>query len=107
LLSCIADSVDLLDLPDELILAIINKIDGYHSIDLPFDYSDSPRDELVLLFLSYLIPRILNNIQSMTINVRHLTSLDRISKKVDDEHFSMKIYYRTFNITISYRYTRN
>ena len=95
LLFCIEDIVQLLDLPDELILAIMNKVkpqvlllcsiidignnrleqlalDKCHSIDLTFDYFQSPYQSLIERFYSHVMPRIINNIQSLTLNIQHI-----------------------------------
>ncbi|CAF1056049.1 unnamed protein product [Rotaria sordida] len=92
------DIVQLLDLPDELILAIMNKIkprmlllcsiidignnrleqlvlDGCHSIDLTFDYSTSPHKLLFRRFYSHVMPRISNQIQSLTLDIPHIRHL--------------------------------
>ncbi|CAF4137121.1 unnamed protein product [Rotaria sordida] len=105
------NSIQLLDLPDELILAIINKInpqvlllasiigignnrlerlalDKCYSIDLSFYYSGFPYEEHMIRFLLDVMPRILNNIQSITINLRHLSYLDHISREIHHENLS-------------------
>ncbi|CAF2974481.1 unnamed protein product [Rotaria sp. Silwood2] len=87
--------IELADLPDEVILAIMNKVeyraellcsiigignnrleqlalDKCHSIDLTFDYFDSPYELLMQRFYSHVMPRIYYNIQSLTLNVHHI-----------------------------------
>ncbi|CAF3885979.1 unnamed protein product [Rotaria sp. Silwood1] len=99
------DIIELLDLPDEMILNIMNKVkpqalllcsiinignhrleqlalDKYHSIDLTFDYEYYPHGLLLKRFYIDVFPRIYNNIQSLTIHTKHLfpihTALDAI-----------------------------
>jgi len=80
--------IELLDLPDELILAIMNKVklqalllcsiigirnnrleqlalEKCHSIDLTFDYYKAPHQQLMERFYSHVLPSIYNNIQSL------------------------------------------
>jgi len=98
---CIKDVVELIDLPDELILYIMNKInprvlllcsmigignnrleelafDRCHSINISFDYIGSPhRPFIIRRFYSHVMPRITHDIQSLTTsNVRRFDSLD-------------------------------
>jgi len=88
----------LLDLPDELILAIMNKVkpqvsllfsiigignnrleqlalDKCHSFDLTYDYFQSSHESLCKRFYSYVMPRISNSIQSLTLDIRHLPDI--------------------------------
>ncbi|CAF2677437.1 unnamed protein product [Rotaria sp. Silwood2] len=92
------DVVELLDLPDELILAIMKKVDPQvlflcsmidignkrleqlafdrcHSIDLTFDYFRAPHQLFIERFYSYVMPRISHDIQSLTINLHHISSI--------------------------------
>jgi len=92
------DVVELLDLPDELILIIMKKVnpqvlllcsminignyrleqlvfDRCHSIDLTFDYRQAPHQLLMERFYSDVMPRISHDIQSLTINVDHISSI--------------------------------
>ncbi|CAF3745416.1 unnamed protein product, partial [Rotaria sordida] len=93
-MNCLSeDNFQLFDLPDELILIIRNKvkprvlllnsiitigntrleqlaIDKCHSIDLTFDYVQSPYETLIQRFYSHIMPHIIDNIQSLTINIR-------------------------------------
>lgn len=98
LLLCIEEIVQLLDLPNEIILSIMNKIesrmlllcsiisignnrleelalDGCYSIDLTFDYFQSPYKLLLRRFYSDVMPRIGNQIQSLTFNIPHICDL--------------------------------
>ena len=109
LLFCIENLVELLDLPDEIILAIMNKIkpraillysmigiknirleqlalDQCHSIDLTSDYFDSRDDEMLIQeFISFTLPCIFNYIQSLTIDIRHIPCLSGIEKAIRDK----------------------
>ncbi|CAF4211538.1 unnamed protein product, partial [Rotaria sordida] len=90
--------VELLDLPDELILFIMNKVtpqvlllcsmigignnrleqlafDICHSIDLTFDYLQASYHLLMKRFYSNVLPRISHNIQSLTINLSNISSI--------------------------------
>jgi hypothetical protein len=90
--------VELVDLPDELILSIMNKVnpqvlllcsmidignnrleqlafDRCHSIDLTFDYCRAPHKSLFRRFYSDVMPRISHDIQSLTINLPHISSI--------------------------------
>jgi len=92
------DIVHLLDLPDELILAILNKVkshvllfcsmisignnrleqlalDKCQAIDLTFDYLQSPHESLFERFYSHVMPCIFNNIQSFTLHIQHLPNI--------------------------------
>ncbi|CAF1294371.1 unnamed protein product [Rotaria sordida] len=102
--SIMKDNVQLVDLPDELILIIMNKIkprvlllnsiitignnrleqlaiDKCHSIDLTFDYAESPYETLIQRFYSHIMPHIIDNIQSLTINIRHIPDIITFAKK--------------------------
>jgi ABC-type lipopolysaccharide export system ATPase subunit len=88
----------LLDLPDELILAILKKVnpqalllcsmidignnrlkqlvfDRCNSIDLTFDYLQAPHELLFNRFYSHVMPRIIHDIQSLTINLHQISSI--------------------------------
>jgi len=94
----IKDVIGLLDLPDELILYILNKVnprvlllcsmigignkrleelafDQCHSIDLTFDFPSAPHRLLIRRFHSNVMPRISHNIQSLTMNFCHISSI--------------------------------
>ncbi|CAF2904111.1 unnamed protein product [Rotaria sp. Silwood2] len=87
--------IELVDLPDEMVLTIMNKIqyraellcsiigignnhleqlalDKCNSIDLTFDFPDSPYELLIQRFCSHVMPRIYNNIQSLTLSLQHI-----------------------------------
>ncbi|CAF3259145.1 unnamed protein product [Rotaria sp. Silwood2] len=90
--------IERVDLPDELILAIMKKVnpqvlflcsminignyrleqlafDRCHSIDLTFDYFGAPHKLLMKRFYSDVMPRIIHNIKSLTINLYHISSI--------------------------------
>ena len=90
--------VQLLDLPDELLLNILKKVDpqalllcsmididnhrleqlafdGCHSIDLSFDFYRARHRSPMKRFFSHVMPRICHNIQSLTISLRHIRCL--------------------------------
>jgi len=90
--------VQLLDLPDELILVILKKVnpqvlllcsmididnhrleqlafDKCHSIDLPSDYFKAPYQSLMKRFYSHVMPRISHDIQSLTISLGQIWSM--------------------------------
>ncbi|CAF3020138.1 unnamed protein product [Rotaria socialis] len=92
------DNVQLVDLPDELILMILNKVkpkvsllcsmvaignnrleqlslDKCHSIDLTIDYFQSPYESLMTRFYSHVVYRIIDNIQSLTLNIRQIPDI--------------------------------
>ncbi|CAF0917333.1 unnamed protein product [Rotaria sp. Silwood1] len=92
------NTVQLLDLPDELILAIMKKVnpqvlllcsmidignnrleqlafDRCHSIDLTFDYLRAPHELFMKRFYSHVMPRISHDVQSLTINLHHIASI--------------------------------
>ncbi|CAF4373842.1 unnamed protein product [Rotaria sp. Silwood2] len=104
-----------MNLPDEMILAIMNKVkhkvlllcsiigtgnnrleqlalDNCYSIDLTFDYSHSPYDLLVQRFYSSVLPHISDNIQSLTINFKHLLRINRVAKAYSNEILPNLIY---------------
>ncbi|CAF2463951.1 unnamed protein product [Rotaria sp. Silwood2] len=104
LLFCTEENVQLLDLPDELILTIMNKVkphvlllcsiitignnrleqlalDKCHSIDLTCDYFQSPYESLMKRFYSHVMPRIINNIQSLTLNIGHVPGIISFADK--------------------------
>ncbi|CAF1181295.1 unnamed protein product [Rotaria sordida] len=92
------DSIQLIDLPDELILIIMNKVkpkvlllcsiitignsrleklalDMCHSIDLTFDYFQSPYKFIIPRFYTHVMPCIINNIQSLTLSIQHIRNM--------------------------------
>ncbi|CAF1116750.1 unnamed protein product [Rotaria sordida] len=102
--------VYLLDLSDELILAIMNHVkphvlllcsivsignnrleqlalDKCQSIDLTFDYLQSPHESLFQRFYSHVLPRIFNNIQSLTLHIQHLHNILTFIEKNSDKIF--------------------
>ncbi|CAF1428942.1 unnamed protein product, partial [Adineta ricciae] len=101
-------AVQLLDLPDELILAIIKKVhpqvllfcsmididnnrlkqlafDGCHSIDFTFDYINAPHRSLMKRFYSDVMPLIGNSIQSLTIDLHHIRPIDEYHQNTDNK----------------------
>ncbi len=102
----------MVDLPDELILLIMNKVkpevlllcsiitvgnnrleqlalDKCHSIDLTFDYCQSPYKSLIRRFYSHVMPRIIHNIQSLTFNIQHIPNIIHFAKKTVMELFQI------------------
>jgi hypothetical protein len=102
------DVVQLLDLPDELILAIMNRVqphvlllcsmidigndrlerfvlDKCQTIDLTFDSLQSPHESLFERFYLYVMPHIINNIQSLTLHIQHLPKIRTFIEKNSDE----------------------
>ncbi|CAF1155641.1 unnamed protein product [Rotaria sordida] len=102
--------VHLLDLSDELILAIMNQVkphvlllcsivsignnrleqlalDKCQSIDLTFDYLQSLHESLFQRFYSHVLPRIFNNIQSLTLHIQHLHNILTFIEKNSDKSF--------------------
>ena len=103
------DAVELLDLPDEIILTIMKKVDPQvllfcsminignsrleqlvfdrcHSIDLTFDYGHAPHKQLMKRFYSHVLPRISHQIQSLTIDISHILSINRSLQNICIEH---------------------
>jgi hypothetical protein len=105
--------IELLDLPDEMILAIFNKVQPQifllcsmfnignsrleqlalskcHSIDLNFVYWHTPwYKPLVERFYFDIFPFISNNIQSLTLNLIHLLPIDTIIRHCEKIIFSL------------------
>jgi hypothetical protein len=102
--------VELLDLPDELILEIMNKVEAQvlllcsiigignnrleqlalskcHSIDLTFDYYNSSHQTFLKRFYSHVLPRIYNDIQSLVFPMQHLTRISNFAKTNSDGTF--------------------
>jgi hypothetical protein len=96
--------MELLDLPDELILDIMNKvkpralllcsiigignnrleqlaIDNCHSIDLTFDYCQSSHEQLMERFYSHVLPSIYNNIQLLVFTFQHLLRISAFAEE--------------------------
>ncbi|CAF1227901.1 unnamed protein product, partial [Rotaria sordida] len=90
--------IELVDLPDELILTIMKKVnpqvlflcsminignyrleqlafDRYHSIDLTFDYFRASHKLFMKRFYSNVMPRIIHDIKSLTINLYQISSI--------------------------------
>ena len=99
LLFCIENLVELLDLPDELILTIMNKIkpqvillysmpgiknirlkqlalDQCHSIDLTYNDSDCSCEWIIRKFIHDFLPSNFHYIESLTINVMYMQLID-------------------------------
>ena len=106
----IENIVELLDLPDEMILSIINKIkprpillysmigiknirleqlalDQCHSIDLLSGDFDSSYEMFIQKFISFILPCIFNYIQSLTIDILHIRNLNHITKTIHNKNF--------------------
>ncbi|CAF4264743.1 unnamed protein product, partial [Adineta steineri] len=100
--------VEFLDLPDEMILFIMNKVkpeaillcsivnignhrleriilDKCYSIDLSFDYYCSSYEFLIKRFYSDVLPCIYNRIQSLIITLKHLLYIHIAVKRIDGE----------------------
>jgi len=109
--------VQLLDLPDELILAIMNKavprvlllcsiigignnrleqlaLDKCQAIDFTFDYLQSPHESFFERFYLYVMPRIISNIQSLTLQIQHLPNIRTFVEKNCDEILPNLIHLR-------------
>jgi hypothetical protein len=101
---CADNVVELCDLPDELILMILNKVkpkvlllssivnigndrleklalEKSHSIDLTFDYCLLPYQYLLRRFASHVMPCIINNIQSLTLNIHRLPYISHLAER--------------------------
>ncbi|CAF1578875.1 unnamed protein product, partial [Rotaria magnacalcarata] len=50
-------------------------LDKYHSIDLTIDYFQSPYESLMTRFYSHVVYRIIDNIQSLTLNIRKIPNI--------------------------------
>lgn len=95
---CISDRIELVDLPDELILTIMKKVhpqvfllcsmidignsrleklafDRCDSIDLTSDYVQAPHELFLKRFYSDVMPRISHSIESLTIYLHHIASI--------------------------------
>ena len=106
---CIENLVELLDLPDEMILAIMNKIKPRaillysmigiknirleqlalgqcHSIDLTSDYFNTPYQTDIEELLSTTLPSIFNYIESLTIDICIYACLDHINAAIDAQN---------------------
>ncbi|CAF3118465.1 unnamed protein product [Rotaria sp. Silwood2] len=102
------DIIELLDLPDEMILNIMNKVkpqallfcsvinignnrlerlalDKCHSIDLSFDYQFNSHELLLKRFYIDVLPHIYNNIQSLTINIKHFFPIHAALQAMPDK----------------------
>ncbi len=60
-------------------------LDKCHSIDLSFDYHYAPHELLFKRFFSDVLPRIYNNIQSLTLSLKHLLHIDAAVKAIDSK----------------------
>jgi hypothetical protein len=56
-------------------------IDKCHSVDLIFDYLQSSHESLIKRFHSHVMPCISSNIQSLTIDIRHLPDIISFAEK--------------------------
>jgi hypothetical protein len=96
--------IQLLDLPDELLLAIMKKVnpqvlllcsminignhrleqlafDRCHSIDLSFNYYRAAHRSLMKRFYSHVMPRVWHDIQSLTIKFCRIPSMKTFIEK--------------------------
>jgi hypothetical protein len=110
-LFCIENHVELLDLPDEMILAIMNKIKQRpillysmigiknirleqlalgqsHSIDLTSDYFDISYkyQKFIEKFILFTLPCIFNHIKSLTIDIIHIRHLDYMTEEMKNKN---------------------
>jgi hypothetical protein len=108
---CIA-SVELLDMPDEILLMIMRQVKPLvelltsfigvgnarlenlvldrsrcSSIDITFDFQCSPRKMIVDRFFSHVMPCIYNYIESLTLNFNHLPCVSVIAFSTPERHF--------------------
>jgi hypothetical protein len=102
---------ELFDLPDEMILNIMNKVepqvlllcsiigtgnnrleqlalDKCQSVDLTFDYLHLSHELVIERFYSHVLPSICNNIQSLTINLKYLLLIDKALETYCDDILS-------------------
>jgi hypothetical protein len=70
-----------------------------YSIDLIFDYLYSPYESLMDHFYCCILPRISNNIQSLALNIKHLSDFNSIVQKHSDE-----ILFNLTHLKINLRY---
>jgi len=56
-------------------------LDKCHSIDLIFDYLEASHESLIKRLYSHVMPFISSNIQSLTLNIRHLPSIISFAEK--------------------------
>ena len=108
---CIAN-VELLDLPDEILLMIIRQVKPLvellssfigvgnarldnlildrsrcSSINLTFDFQCSPRRMVMDRFFSHVLPCIHHNIESLALNFKHLSYVSVIAFRTPERHF--------------------
>lgn len=108
---CIA-SVELLDLPDEILLMIMCQMKPLvelltpligignarlenllfdrsrcSSLDLTFDFPSSPRRMVMNRFFSHVLPCIYSYIESLTLNFQHLSYVTAVALRTAEEHF--------------------
>jgi len=60
-------------------------LDKCQAIDLTFDYLQSPHESLFERFYLYVMPRIINNIQSLALQIQHLPNIHTFVEKNCDE----------------------
>ncbi|CAF4546925.1 unnamed protein product [Rotaria sp. Silwood1] len=126
------DNVQLLDLPDEIILTIMNKVkprvlllcsiiaignnrleqlalDKCQAIDLTCNYFQLQDQSLFQRrFYSHVMPRIFNNIQSLTLYIQHLPDIVSFAEKNSDRifpnltHLKIMIFKRNPKTSTSY-----
>ncbi|CAF2546125.1 unnamed protein product [Rotaria sp. Silwood2] len=56
-------------------------LDKCQEIDLTFDYPQSSHESLFERFYLYVLPRIINNIQSLTLHIQHLPKIASFVEK--------------------------
>ncbi|CAF0789076.1 unnamed protein product [Rotaria sordida] len=60
-------------------------LDQCHSIDLTSDYFGSPYEMIIREFILSTLPCIFNYIESLTVNLVHISSLYQLVKRIDDK----------------------
>ena len=105
-----AANVELLDLPDEMLLMIMQKLtrnvellssligvgnarlenlalERSSIVDLTYDFLSSPWKRIIERFLSHTLPRIYNNIESLAMNLEHLSCVTRVASSTPERNF--------------------
>ncbi len=101
---CTEDCIELVDLPDELILIIMKKVKPKvlllcsminignnrleklalgmcHSIDITYDYFRSPNQFIIPRFYTHVMSCIVDNIQSLTLSTIHIRNMTTYIEK--------------------------
>ena len=103
-------NVELLDLPDEMLMMIMQKLtrnvellssligvgnarlenlalERCSFVDLTYDFLSSPWKRVIERFLSHTLPRIYNNIESLAMNLEHLSCVTRVASSTPERNF--------------------